>query len=117
MFITPQSALGRMLIRGGNMTNITNSPGNLISVATTSTKSAPSNLLAPLPNQTWSAETESSPPIGNVSSKEQKSFFENIMQVAKKLGIGLWTFINEHKAVAAALASIVAILTIFGRRK
>ncbi len=117
MFITPQSVLGRVPIRGGNMTNTGNSPSNSFSAASATTKSTPSPLLAPAPNQTWSEETESSSPIGNVSPKQQKSFLKNIMQVAKKLWTGLWTFINEHKAVAAALASIVAILTIFGRRK
>ena len=80
--------------------------------------SSSSKLLVPAPSQTLSEEQSSeAPAIGSVSQQEQKSFFDNLVELSKKLLMDSWVFISEHKAIAAAIASIAAILVVFGRRR
>ncbi len=115
MFINPANySPGGISILGG-----TNSLSGIANNAPAKTNSAlSSKLLVPAPSQTLSEEQSSeAPAIGGVSKEEEKSFFDNLMQLGKKFAMDCWGFITEHKALAAAIASIVAVLVVFGRRR
>jgi len=114
MFINPANSPGSLPISGVNksLSGIANN------APATTNLGLSSKLLVPARSQTLSEEQSSeAPAIGGVSKEEEKSFFDNIMQLCKKLAMDSWAFITEHKALAAAIASIVAVLVIFGRRR
>jgi hypothetical protein len=110
----PVNSPGQLLVLGANK-----SPSGIANNVRAMTNSAlSSKLLVPACSQTLSEEESSeAPAIGGVSKEEEKSFFDNLMQLGKKFAMDCWGFITEHKALAAAIASIVAVLVVFGRRR